>query len=532
MAYDDILLKLGEFGRYQQRIYFLLCLPAMSCALHKLIGVFLNLKTQYRCALPNEQHLTHFSPLNDTLLSLSYPWDPLKKAYSSCERYDANFTDEYYTGGVAANLTVPCTRWLFEQEWNSTMSEWDLVCDKAWYRGTSDACLMIGVLLGSLIFGDFSDRFGRKPTFLISIIIMDVFGMLAAVAPDFWTFTACRLIVGASTSGVFLVAYVLALEMVGPSKRIIAGSLIHMFFSIGFMLIAALAYYVHDWRKLDFLVTVPGLAYLPYYWFIPESARWLISKGRHKEAKLIIQAVAKENRVILEENVMDQLLAPTAEEEEKLKLESDDTKPSILDLFKHPNLFKKSVIIFFLWFVCNLIYYGLSWNTSNLGGNMYINFVISGLVEIPAYTLNMLCLDKFGRKMFLCPYLILSGLCLTMTIFVPVEYTSVSIVLAMFGKFFITGAYGAVYVFSAEQFPTVIRNIGIGAGSTIARLGGILASYTSVLADIWKPFPFVLFGVLSLIAGILCLLLPETRGRKLPESIADGENFGRKKSKL
>uniref|UniRef100_A0A8D8ZQ27 Organic cation transporter-like protein n=2 Tax=Cacopsylla melanoneura TaxID=428564 RepID=A0A8D8ZQ27_9HEMI len=186
----------------------------------------------------------------------------------------------------------------------------------------------------------------------------------------------------------------------------------------------------------------------------------------------------------------------------------------------------------FFRFVCNLIYYGLSWNTSNLGGNMYINFVISGLVEIPAYTLNMLCLDKFGRKMFLCPYLILSGLCLTMTIFVPVEYTSVSIVLAMFGKFFITGAYGAVYVFSAEQFPTVIRNIGIGAGSTIARLGGILASYTSVLADIWKPFPFVLFGVLSLIAGILCLLLPETRGRKLPESIADGENFGRKKSKL
>jgi hypothetical protein len=51
----------------------------------------------------------------------------------------------------------------------------------------------------------------------------------------------------------------------------------------------------------------------------------------------------------------------------------------------------------------------------------------------------------------------------------------------MMGKFFITGAYGAVYIFSAEQFPTVIRNIGIGAGSTFARVGGIFASYTSVL---------------------------------------------------
>jgi hypothetical protein len=54
--------------------------------------------------------------------------------------------------------------------------------------------------------------------------------------------------------------------MVGPSKRIIAGTVIHMFFSIGFLLIAGLAYFVHDWRHLDILVTLPGLIYLAYWW--------------------------------------------------------------------------------------------------------------------------------------------------------------------------------------------------------------------------------------------------------------------------
>jgi hypothetical protein len=64
---------------------------------------------------------------------------------------------------------------------------------------------------------------------------------------------------------------------------------------------------------------------------------------------LIIQAVAEENKVILEGFVLDGLLAPSPEEEEKLKAQNDGPKPSIFELFRHPNLFKKSVIIFFLW---------------------------------------------------------------------------------------------------------------------------------------------------------------------------------------
>lgn len=94
---------------------------------------------------------------------------------------------------------------------------------------TSNSLFMVGVMLGSILFGELSDRlvtireipvcesnklnmcyrYGRKPTFFISLVIQVVFGTAAAFAPEFWTFTFARLVVGMTTSGVFLVAYVI-----------------------------------------------------------------------------------------------------------------------------------------------------------------------------------------------------------------------------------------------------------------------------------------------------------------------------------
>lgn len=81
--------------------------------------------------------------------------------------------------------------------------------------------------------------------------------------------------------------------------------------------------------------------------FIPESARWLLTKGRQPEAKIIVLAAAKENKVDIPDDILNNLLAPT-EGEQKEKESSTET-PSLLDLFRYPNLRKKALIIFFLW---------------------------------------------------------------------------------------------------------------------------------------------------------------------------------------
>lgn len=190
------------------------------------------------------------------------------------------------------------------------------------------------------------------------------------------------------------------------------------------------------------------------------------------------------------------------------------------------------IIFFSLLSFTKGTYYGLSWNTNNLGNNHLINFVISGAVEIPAYTFIILTLNRFGRRTILAGCMIFGGVVLLLTGFIPSDQELLLVMLTMLGKMAITSGYGTIYVFSAEQFPTVIRNVTLGAASMAARIGGILAPFFILSADIWRPLPMIIFGVLALTGGTLSTLLPETHNKKLPDTIADGEAFGKKDRKV
>lgn len=523
MAYEDLFAYIGDFGRYQKRIYFLLCLTAIPCGFHKLAGVFLMARPDYRCQLPIEQHNASYQ-LSDDILKMSYPGDSFLGKYSKCQRFDANYTDEYFSNKIPAKKSMYCDVFIYDNSKykSSTVIEWDMVCGKAWLRATADALFMLGVLIGSIVFGQMSDSLGRKPVFFASLVLQVIFGVIAGIAPDYLTFTISRLVIGATTSGVFLVSYVLAMEMVGPSKRLFTGVAVMMFFSFGYILTAAFAYFFTDWREFQFAITLPGLVFLCYYWFIPESSRWLISKGRKAEAIKYIEAVAKENKANIPQDVLDSI-----NDEQKEVKNIDEKQPSLIDLFRYPNLRRKTLLIFFDWFVNSATYYGLSWNTNNLGGNDLLNFVISGAVEFPAYAFLLLTLNRWGRRNILCGCMLVAGSLLLLTIFIPEQYNYAVVVLAMLGKMAITASYGTVYVFTTEQFPTPVRNVGLGASSMMARIGGILAPYINVLTDIWKPFPLAIFGGLALLSGLLSLYLPETLNKKLPETIEEGERFGR-----
>ncbi|XP_015189080.1 PREDICTED: organic cation transporter protein [Polistes dominula] len=538
MAYDDVILRMGEFGRYQRRVYLLLCLPAISCAFHKLAGVFLGAKHDARCLLPNEsmENATYYLPQD--VMNFSYPWDFEAKNWSQCLRRDPildgnfqaqdNWPVQTPIGShdlAKAEGVKPCEGYVYDRTKykSTTTSEWNLVCDRAWLRATGDSLFMVGVMLGSMIFGALSDKYGRRPIFFLSLVIQLAGGILLAIVPEFISYVIFRLIVGSTTSGVFLVAYVIALEMVGPKKRLVAGVGCQLFFTTGYILMAGFAYMIREWRMLQVAITIPSIVFLFYWWFIPESARWLLMKGRAEEAKDILQCASKENGMEIPREALDTLLSNNNEDSMP-----DSKKASLFDLFRYPNLRRKSILLFFNWLVNSGTYYGLSWHASNLGGNDYVNFLISGLVEVPAYTFLIFTLNRWGRKIILCGCMLLSGLALLAALFVPIDKPWLVVCLAMIGKLAITSSYGAIYVFTAEQFPTVIRNVGLGACSTFARIGGVIAPYINHLSEIWTPLPLVIFGSCALFGGMMSLLLPETLNKKLPESIQDGELFGKK----
>lgn len=289
------------------------------------------------------------------------------------------------------------------------------------------------------------------------------------------------------------------------------------------MMIGVFAYFIHDWRWLQAALTLPGAFFLCYWWFIPESTRWLLAHNRRDEAIKQIRKVAKVNELEVPQDILDKLQAEN-------DVDSDKRKPSLLDLFKSPNLRTKSLLIFFDWFIISGTYYGLSWGINDyLGGNPFLNFVISGAVEFPAYFFLILTLNRYGRKKILTGSMFCAGIALLASFIVPQNPRWLTIGLAMLGKMSITASYGTIYVFSAEQFPTVIRNVALGASSMSARVGGILAPYLLYLSTVWKPAPFLVFGVAALIGGICSTFLPETCDRELPETLADGEQLGKDK---
>nr|AFY98628.1 organic cation transporter 2 [Drosophila melanogaster] len=530
MGYDEAIIHLGDFGRYQKIIYFLICLTSIPVAFHKLAGVFLLAKPDFRCALPFENGSIYELPTH--LWNLSYPEN------ERCSYYDVDYTEEYLNGSIprSSNETKTCSSYVYDRSkyLNSAVTEWNLVCGRDFMAATSDSLFMLGVLLGSIVFGQLSDKYGRKPILFASLVIQVLFGVLAGVAPEYFTYTFARLMVGATTSGVFLVAYVVAMEMVGPDKRLYAGIFVMMFFSVGFMLTAVFAYFVHDWRWLQIALTLPGLIFMFYYWIIPESARWLLLKGRKDCAIANMQKAARFNKVEISDEALSELLDEGENSEEKAKQKLEDQEldegppPSVWDLFCYPNLRRKTLLIFLDWLVTSGVYYGLSWNTSNLGGNVLLNFVISGAVEIPAYIFLLLTLNRWGRRSILCGCLVMAGLSLLATVIIPQRMHTLIVACAMLGKLAITASYGTVYIFSAEQFPTVVRNVALGAASMVARISGMMAPFLNFLATIWKPLPLLICGSLTLVAGLLSLLLPETHNKPMLETIADGERFGKK----
>ena len=141
--------------------------------------------------------------------------------------------------------------------------EWDLVCERKGLRATAQSLFMVGVLAGSYLFGWLSDKMGRKVSFFISVVVMAVFGLLSGLVPEYWSFVVMRMVVGAATSGVFLVAYVLAMEMVGPRYRVMAGTLCQYYYTAGYIFMAAVAFSLNqDWHLLQVVLSLPCLSLL------------------------------------------------------------------------------------------------------------------------------------------------------------------------------------------------------------------------------------------------------------------------------
>ncbi|KAG8200531.1 hypothetical protein JTE90_000605 [Oedothorax gibbosus] len=481
---------------------------------------------KHRCYVPRcdsnstsyTEDFVNFAIPNITDETGTYP-DPCNRYYS--------VKGEDYCGPNAfdVNRTVPCQNYVWDQtEFENTVaSEFGMVCKKSWNGAASSSIFMFGVLFGSASFGMVADKFGRKNVMMSASLLMLISSVGTAFAPSFGIFSFLRFITAAAVSGLFQTGYILAVEFIGTSKRLICANVMQMVFAVGELILGLVAYFVRKWRYLELIISIPAAVLLIYYWLLPESVRWLISKGKHTKAKKTILKAAKWNNVTVPEHLLRAADYSSIDPE----FEEHQQSGGPLNLVKTPQMRKWSLNIFFNWIVNAMVYYGLSLSTGNLSGNVYGNFAILAAVEIPAVALATWALYYCGRRYVLCFIMVFGGLACGATVFVPQYLQWVTTLLAILGKSAIAASFAIIYIYSAEIYPTNLRSTGIGFSSMFARLGGMIAPIINELRKVYRPLPMIVFAIASIVSGVLALALPETHNRQLPESVEEAESFGR-----
>ncbi|RXG63752.1 Solute carrier family 22 member 16 [Armadillidium vulgare] len=148
-------------------------------------------------------------------------------------------------------------------------------------------------------------------------------------------------------------------------------------------------------------------------------------------------------------------------------------------------------------------------------------------IEVPSYVVAYLILDRLGRKGTLVLLMLSGGASCFIASMINEEQTLAIIILSIGGKFCIAAAFAVIYIYTIEIFPTQYRSLGLGTCSMSARLGGIIAPFTAGMGAFYKPSPVNHFWSHLNHCGSLLILLPETLGAELPQTLEESENYGK-----
>ncbi|XP_076371650.1 organic cation transporter protein-like [Tachypleus tridentatus] len=511
---------IGGYGPWQRRLFIIFVLASFVPAWHNLVIAFFAPNIDYWCSRPSSfSNLTVEQWKNKSI--------PIEKKngeifYSHCERYD-NYDR------IETNLTTTkCDTWEYDKSFYEAtiIDEWDLVCDDEWMVSLTQSLYMAGFLVATIMFGQLADRFGRRPIILICVVIVVTSGLGTAFSSSFAMFTALRFLVALGSAGLLTTGFVVLVEVVGPKHRTIFGIAIQFGWAAGYTILPGIAWLLPNWSHIQMAISIPCIGFFSLWWILPESPRWLLTHNKFNEAEKELVKVMFVNKKDMSHlhNAL-KILKAKAEKEEELEKRSHVT---VIDLLRYPNMRKKTINIYLSWFVISFTYYALSLSTNDLGGSPFINFVISGAVEFPAYAVSVFAINNLGRRKCMVSTMVVGGLACILTIPIPDSLLWLRIMFAMCGKFFVTAAFAIVYVYTAELFPTVVRNVGVGSSSMFARIGSMVAPFLKELGKFTNTgVPLAIYGALSIIAGLLTLLLPETTNRAIPDTLEQGEKFTR-----
>lgn len=395
--------------------------------------------------------------------------------------------------------------------------DWGLGSDKI---GIIASAAMWGMLLGAYLWGYLSDMFGRRKSLISTVAIFSLVTGLCSLAWNSSTLFIGRFAAGIGLGGFVPVSYAIITELVPAKYRgRFAGAGV-MLWPVGGLLGALIAYNlapVWGWRSLFIIGALPALMIVAFYILIPESPRYLISRGRIREAAQVIRELEKKCQVPSE--------IPSDSE---LKVEEAKAEPlKITELFSR-SLLPRTLLASGIWFAFLMAYYGMMLWLPTLFVKYYhipqpltLKYMMMlTILGILGRAFGMSLVDIWGRKPVMISFAIAASLGILGYCFVG-SVTQL-LVVASFAAFFYEGMWAAVAPFTAEIFPTRLRASGVGWSTGVGRISAAMAPMAiGFVVDISLNAVFIgLSGLLFVMTVIIAFFAFETKGKTLEEIAA------------
>ncbi|WP_427108889.1 MFS transporter [Lysinibacillus xylanilyticus] len=352
--------------------------------------------------------------------------------------------------------------------------EWGLTPGQSGWIGSINS---IGMAVGALVFGVLADKVGRKQIFMWTLVLFSIASGLSAFTTTLAAFMTLRFLVGMGLGGELPVASTLVSESVEAKERGRVVVLLESFWAAGWLIAALISYFVipsWGWRSALLLTAIPAIYAIYLRWNLPDSPQFTV------------KAESKKRSVM--QNIREVWSKKYA---------------------------RSTLMLWVLWFTVVFSYYGMFlWLPSVMVGkgfDMITSFkyvLIMTLAQLPGYFTAAWFIEKFGRKFVLVSYLI--GTAVSALIFGNAETIVVLLTSGMFLSFFNLGAWGALYAYTPEQYPAIIRGTGAGMAAAVGRIGGIfgpllVGSLLTAGYDIGYIFAIFCGAIIIGVVGVIFL---------------------------
>ncbi|SMC92553.1 MFS transporter [Sporomusa malonica] len=376
---------------------------------------------------------------------------------------------------------------------------------------------LVGMAVGAIVSGTLADRVGRKKIFVATLGIYALGTGLCGLAWNYESLLAFRFLVGAGVGGQPPVANALMSEYAPVKHRGKMLVLQNSSWAIGWLLAALIAYLIipkYGWQLAFYIGALPALMVVYVWRILPESAMYLVSRGRHMDAHVLVSKIEQE------------LGVPVGEQPHAEEVQSASTqKFNFIDLWS-PLYIRRTICLWVLWFGMVYSYYGIfTWLPSLLvksGHTLIRSFeflLYMTLAQIPGYFAAAYFVDKIGRKATMGSLLVVCALSAYM--FGSAKSAEDIVLWGCVMSFCNLGAWGITHAYSAEQYPTHARAAGVGWAAACGRIGGIIAPIAvgalMTGSDQYGTVFTMFTVVLAIIAMDIIFLGKETMNKSLDE---------------